>query len=68
MADRPLDRYPYYVQHFEHLDRVLSRPQLAGMYLQQPLDVESTNFSVQLPGIGISGCIGSVSVLTTQQM
>ncbi|KAI4955963.1 hypothetical protein J4E91_000172 [Alternaria rosae] len=27
---RPLDRSPYYVTHSEHLDRVLSRPQLAG--------------------------------------
>ncbi|ORY10484.1 amino acid permease-domain-containing protein [Clohesyomyces aquaticus] len=28
---RPLFRKPYYVEHFEHLDRVLSRPQLAGI-------------------------------------
>ncbi|KAH8623841.1 aat family amino acid transporter [Alternaria alternata] len=28
---RPLDRSPYYVTHSEHLDRVLSRPQLAGI-------------------------------------
>ncbi|KAE8831138.1 hypothetical protein PTNB85_07725 [Pyrenophora teres f. teres] len=28
---RPLDRSPYYVKHSEHLDRVLSRPQLAGI-------------------------------------
>lgn len=27
---RPLDRFPYYVNHLEHLDRVLTRPQLAG--------------------------------------
>ncbi|KAF2875146.1 amino acid permease-domain-containing protein [Massariosphaeria phaeospora] len=32
MSDkRPLDRSPYYVSHFEHLDRILSRPQLAGI-------------------------------------
>ncbi|KAF2831684.1 hypothetical protein CC86DRAFT_431605, partial [Ophiobolus disseminans] len=30
-ARRPLDRSPYYIHHFEHLDRVLSRPQLAGI-------------------------------------
>ncbi|KAF1935599.1 hypothetical protein EJ02DRAFT_484259 [Clathrospora elynae] len=29
--ERPLDRSPYYVTHSEHLDRVLSRPQLAGI-------------------------------------
>ncbi|KAJ4363567.1 hypothetical protein N0V83_009863 [Neocucurbitaria cava] len=28
---RPLDRSPYYVNHSEHLDRVLGRPQLAGI-------------------------------------
>ncbi|KAF2634637.1 hypothetical protein P280DRAFT_413354 [Massarina eburnea CBS 473.64] len=28
---RPLDRSPYYVDHYEHLDRVLNRPQLTGI-------------------------------------
>jgi hypothetical protein len=32
---RPLDRSPYYVTHSEHLDRVLSRPQLAGKSVGQ---------------------------------
>jgi len=27
---RPLDRQPYFVNHDEHLDRVLNRPQLTG--------------------------------------
>ncbi|KAK7181055.1 hypothetical protein DPSP01_003596 [Paraphaeosphaeria sporulosa] len=32
MSDiRPLDRKPYYVDHFEHLHRVLGRPQLTGI-------------------------------------
>jgi amino acid transporter len=32
MADlHPLDRNPYYVQHFESLDPALERPQLVGM-------------------------------------
>ncbi|PSN74606.1 hypothetical protein BS50DRAFT_19661 [Corynespora cassiicola Philippines] len=32
MADtRPLDRNPYYAEHYEHLDRILNRPQLAGI-------------------------------------
>ncbi|KAF1961896.1 hypothetical protein CC80DRAFT_463405 [Byssothecium circinans] len=30
-AKRPLDRSPYYANHFEHLDRVLNRPQLTGI-------------------------------------
>jgi amino acid transporter len=29
---RPLDRKPYYVDHFEHLHRVLGRPQLTGTF------------------------------------
>lgn len=27
---RPLDRKPYYVDHYEHLHRILGRPQLTG--------------------------------------
>ena len=34
---RPLDRSPYYVTHSEHLDRVLSRPQLAGEHLSHQI-------------------------------
>lgn len=34
--ERPLDRSPYYVTHSEHLDRVLSRPQLAGKLAMVP--------------------------------
>lgn len=29
-AEQPSDRSPYHVDHFEHLDRVLNRPQLTG--------------------------------------
>jgi hypothetical protein len=49
MYERPLDRSPYYVDHFEHLDRVLNRPQLTGkydtclFYLQRPLLIEWLN-------------------------
>jgi amino acid transporter len=57
---RPLDRSPYYVTHSEHLDRVLSRPQLAGKRLQ------SFHPSlVNLVGIGISGCIGGGIFITS---
>ena len=58
---RPLDRSPYYVNHFEHLDRVLSRPQLAGtphMFLY------SSNLT-DLLGIGISGCVGAGIFVTS---
>ena len=59
---RPLDRSPYYVTHSEHLDRVLSRPQLAGKRQRS----ESTSTLVaDSPGIGISGCIGGGIFITS---
>ena len=52
---RPLDRSPYYVTHSEHLDRVLSRPQLAGK-CQRSESIKA--LVANSSGIGISGCIG----------
>jgi hypothetical protein len=30
VVERTLDRSPYYIEHYEHLHRILRRPQLAG--------------------------------------
>lgn len=32
-SQRILDRSPYYAEYYEHLDRVLNRPQLAGLWI-----------------------------------
>jgi amino acid transporter len=58
---RPLDRSPYYVTHSEHLDRVLSRPQLAG----KCLDRVEYSFVTDRAGIGISGCVGGGLFITS---
>jgi amino acid transporter len=59
---RPLDRSPYYVTHSEHLDRVLSRPQLAGEYQNK---LSRLLFVADPQGIGISGCIGGGIFITS---
>ncbi|CAO2651531.1 Nn.00g041010.m01.CDS01 [Neocucurbitaria sp. VM-36] len=59
---RPLDRSPYYVNHSEHLDRVLSRPQLAGEYSR---NIHIALLRSDLIGIGISGCIGGGIFITS---
>ena len=59
---RPLDRSPYYVTHSEHLDRVLSRPQLAG---KRTRSRSSIMLVAKLIGIGISGCIGGGIFITS---
>jgi amino acid transporter len=59
---RPLDRSPYYVTHSEHLDRVLSRPQLAG---KRTRSRSSSILVAKSIGIGISGCIGGGIFVTS---
>ncbi|CAI6334541.1 unnamed protein product [Periconia digitata] len=53
---RPLDRSPYYVDHFEHLDRVLNRPQLTGIGISGCIGVGIFVTSGQL--ITTSGSLG----------
>ena len=59
---RPLDRSPYYVNHFEHLDRVLGRPQLAGKHLSTERNAIS---KLTVKGIGISACVGGGIFITS---
>ncbi|KAF1964189.1 amino acid transporter [Bimuria novae-zelandiae CBS 107.79] len=47
---RPLDRKPYYVYHFEHLHRVLGRPQLTGIGISG--------------GVGVGVFVASGSLIT----
>ncbi|KAF2187484.1 hypothetical protein K469DRAFT_772116 [Zopfia rhizophila CBS 207.26] len=58
MADRrPLDRNPYYVEHFEHFHRVLRRPHLTGIGISGCVGAGVLVSSGAL--IAISGSIGA---------
>ncbi|KAF2657272.1 hypothetical protein K491DRAFT_677429 [Lophiostoma macrostomum CBS 122681] len=55
---RPLDRNPYYVQHFESLDAALGRPQLVGIGISGCVGVGIFVTSGAL--IAIAGSLGAV--------
>jgi yeast amino acid transporter len=54
MDPPPFDRPQYFLRHFEHLDRSLHRPQLAGNTYARLLYLVT-----KCQGIGISGTIGA---------